>query len=173
MQDKAHRASKAKTYSHTSSRSASRSNEVLHDLYLNEDRVVIGEIYPRVAVIPSADRTHLLREFLRCEDVVYLDVAIAVFVEGGGNGLGRIDETHGRSVAEGYGLAVGAGVEVTEDDGGQMPYRVKRLEPVEGYLHTEEARLVGNVVEMKVADADHSAARYLAAVGYDGDPRAG
>ena len=124
-------------------------------------------------IIPSKSLGHALGKLLRGEDIVYLDIAAAVVVEGGGNGLGRIDESYGRGVTEGYGLAVGAGVEVAEDNGRKMPCRLKRLEPVEDDLHTEDARLVGNMVEMKVADADHSAARYLAAVGYDGDPRAG
>ena len=93
MHDKAQRAKEMKPYSHTASRPSRCFNEVLRDLYLDEDRIVVGEIYPRVAVIPYADLGHTLRQILCGEDVVYLDIAAAVVVEGDGERLCRINES--------------------------------------------------------------------------------
>ena len=107
------------------------------------------------------------------EDVIYLVLHYSVIVEGHGNFGGELCEGEGRLLDDSDRRAIGGGVKVAEEDCGKRILLIHRRESIEKKRYAEDSRLIGDVVEVGIADSDESACCALSVHADAGYSRAG
>ena len=134
---------------------------------------MIRQVNSLVLVTPRANGGYCGREVGCGEDVIYLVLHYSVIVEGHGNFGGELCEGEGRLLDDSDRRAIGGGVKVAEEDCGKRILLIHRRKSIEKKRCAEDSRLIGDVVEVGIADSDESACCALSVHADAGYSRAG